>query len=311
MGGAGGLRAAWGPPTADETQAGCVEQVLLQVVLTELRDPSAAPPPSRTPPARRPGSLPSPWLNSAFTWEGEGAGVTGQGHRRPPWDRRHGGPEGGRGRATCRHRGLDLVHLRPALQAAAEGVPVRHETTTNSGCRQRKMAASTMALASRGRRRCGPGAAPGWSGTPLVQNPCKLSGQSRLESHSSSLAQPRPTHQSPGAGSRSVHRLDVWTVYVFGEELHCLQRERGRASCQPAPCLCAPRLPHPPLPHRLLWHVWILACKTRFSRGVRRISGTWKGAIFSSRAPREEVVGKARLAGEAPPGSRALDHIGS
>lgn len=41
------------------------------------------------------------------------------------------------------------------------------------------------------------------------------------------------------------------------------------------------RPPAPPL--TVFSGMWILACSTRFSRGVRRISGTWNGTIFSSR----------------------------
>lgn len=118
-----GLRAVWGPLTVDEAQAGCVEQVFLQVVLTG----AAILPAQHLLPARHSpheGQMVTTTVVAQQCLHLVGGGVPGSQGR----DQRgghlgtegSGGPEGRGGpRAGT---GSDLVHLRPVLQAAAEGV---------------------------------------------------------------------------------------------------------------------------------------------------------------------------------------------
>ena len=143
--------------------------------------------------------------------------------------------------------GLTLSTSARFCRLLLKGSRVRHETTTNSGCRQRKMAASTMALASRGSvemwaRRC-PRVVrySRWSRTPASS-----AVSPALESHSAAWPSRAPLTNFLEQDHGLVHRLDVWTVYGLGEELHCLQRERGRASVSLHP-ICAPPGP-PPTP---------------------------------------------------------------
>jgi hypothetical protein len=99
--------------------------------------------------------------------------------------------------------GLTLSTSALFCRLLLKGSRVRQETTTSSGCRQRKMAASTMALASRGSvemwaRRC-PRVVrySRWSSTPAT-------AQLSVPPMSHSMAQPHKasTHQSLGARSR-------------------------------------------------------------------------------------------------------------
>ena len=149
--------------------------------------------------------------------------------------------------------GLTLSTSARFCRLLLKGSRVRHETTTNSRCRQRKMAASTMALASRGSvemwaRRC-PRVVrySRWSRTPASS-----AVSPALESHSAAWPSRAPLTNLLEQDHGLVHRLDVWTVYGLGEELHCLQRERGRASVSLHP-ICAPPGPPPTrgaeLPH--------------------------------------------------------------
>lgn len=95
---------------------------------------------------------------------------------------------------TC----LTLSTSRPPAGAAAEGLRSTETTTQLAG--NGKMAASTMARRRVVIKR------PSGLGYP-IQNPCKLSGQSRLESHSA--ARPSRPHLPTLEQITPVHRLDV------------------------------------------------------------------------------------------------------
>lgn len=172
-----------------------------------------------------------------------------------------GGGEGRRKRGPRDRAGSDLVHLRPVLQATAEGVPGE----AGNDHEQRVQAAED------GSQHYGFGQ-PGVGGDvgqalpqggqvlPLVQHSCNSRHQNR----------PRESRCDPCPAGPAmltdlleqdhslVHCLDVRTVHGLRKELHCLRQEPAKAHREPGSCprLPVPSLrPAPRLAHRLLGHV--------------------------------------------------------
>lgn len=220
VGGAGG----YGQPlTVDEAQAGRVEQVLLQVVLAGA---AVLPAQHLLPAGHRPheGQVVAAAVVAQQCLHLGGAGHRGGaagGHRRTGGgEDREGEPEAGGG------AGLTLSTSARFCRLLLKGSRVRQETTTSSGCRHRKMAASTMALASRGSvemwaRRC-PRVVrySRWSSTPerapRSDQPLAATPQP---------SRPRPLTDLLEQDHGLVHRLDVGAVHGLGEELHRLWQE--------------------------------------------------------------------------------------